>query len=178
VRPETKPCLPAGKDRKPEAIYPFLIFLLIFSLVGCEAFTRKFTRKPKKQDYLIGEVVLEPEEYTEFNMTKEELYRRYFGFWKSWQAELTASLEEGRSKAKKMDCAGEAIKNLVNLRALLDQEKKIQLDGYIDQIKKLNDKISQDPYGADNAANAKVSERIKRDILRDFSYSKIKDNLV
>ncbi|MFH1354807.1 MAG: hypothetical protein ABIH19_01470 [Candidatus Omnitrophota bacterium] len=163
---------------KMKTVYPLFIFLLIFSSIGCEAFTRKFTRKPKKKDQAAIEVVLEPEVYTEFDMTQEELYRRYFTFWKSWQVELTVSLEEGRSKKKKMDCAEEAIKNLINLRALLDEEKKMQLDGYINQIKKLSDKISQDSYGADNAANAKVSERIKREILREFSYNKVKDRLV
>ena len=42
-------------------------------LVGCEAFVRKFTRKPKKEDLPRTEMVLTPEEYKGPQMTKLDI---------------------------------------------------------------------------------------------------------
>ncbi|MCM8783080.1 MAG: hypothetical protein NC909_01600 [Candidatus Omnitrophica bacterium] len=60
-----------------------LFFLLTFSFFGCDAFVRKFTRKPKKDTALQKEMVLVPEEYSSMFKDKEEQYRYYFSFWHS-----------------------------------------------------------------------------------------------
>ncbi|MFA5150687.1 MAG: hypothetical protein WC433_07270, partial [Candidatus Omnitrophota bacterium] len=65
----------------------FTFYFLLFTLCGCEAFVRKFTRKSKK-DKVPVEMVLAPEEWKGPQMTKEEQYRQYFVFWQSWQDEL------------------------------------------------------------------------------------------
>ena len=80
--------------------FTFLICFLVFNLVGCESFTRKFTRKSKKPDQAV-EMVLVPQEYKGPNMTKEELYRQYFLYWKSWQEELINALTQKTSQKKK-----------------------------------------------------------------------------
>jgi hypothetical protein len=158
---------------------PFYILIFAFCILssGCDAFVRKFTRKPKKEAFLAEEMVLVPEEYKGPQMTKEELYRQYFLFWKSWQDELIASLSEKRSQKKQIDCAEEAIKNLVNLKTLLNEEKQKELDIYIKRLKDLRDLISQDLYGSNIVTHLQKAEWIKRDILRNFSYHKVKDIL-
>ncbi|MDI6758639.1 MAG: hypothetical protein QMD94_03070 [Candidatus Omnitrophota bacterium] len=151
------------------------LFFLLSTLIGCEAFVRKFTRKSKKQ---VEEVmVLAPEEYKGPQITKEELYKEYFLFWKSWQDELIGALTEKKGLKKQVDCAGEAIKNLVNLRALLKEEKQKKIDIYIDELKGLELEIAKDLYGSSISLHARSAERIKRNILRDFSYKKNKDFL-
>ena len=76
-------------------------YLLLATLIGCEAFVRKFTRKSKNP---VEEVmVLAPEEYKGPQQTKEELYRQYFLFWKSWQDELIESLLQNKSNKKKVN---------------------------------------------------------------------------
>ena len=62
----------------------FICCLMIAGLVGCDAFVRKFTRKPKKERITKEEMVLVPEEYKS-TMTQEQMYRQYFLFWQSWQ---------------------------------------------------------------------------------------------
>jgi len=153
-------------------------FWLLVTLMGCDAFVRKFTRKPKKEDLPQEEMVLAPEEYKGPQMTKEELYRQYFLFWKSWHDELIESLSQHRSQKKQIDCMEEAIKNLVNLKALLNINMQKKLDVYLFELKELQNQINKDLYGNNAIINARSAERIKRDILRDFSYNKIKNYLI
>ncbi len=150
--------------------------LLIASIIGCDAFVRKFTRKPKKTDIPQEEMVLVPQEYKP-TMNSEQAYRQYFMFWKSWADELVESLLQKRSQKKQIDCVNEAIKNLLNLKALLNEEKQKKLDIYITQLKELQGAISKDLYGANSAANAQVADRIKKNILRLFSYNKIREDI-
>lgn len=151
---------------------------LLSTSIGCDAFVRKFTRKPKRESLPQEEMVLVPEEYKGPQITKEELYRQYFLFWKSWHDELMESLLQNRSQKKKVDCLEEAIKNLDNLKTLLNEETKKKLDVYITQLKVLKDSIAKDLYGTHNTQHFQSAGRIKRDIRRNFSYRKIKDHLL
>jgi DNA repair ATPase RecN len=163
--------------RGKRIIHLFIVYFLIFSFLGCEAFVRKFTRKPKKGNLPKEELVLVPEEYKGPQMSKEELYRQYFLFWKSWHDELIGSLSEGANRKKQKDCLNETIKNLQQLRLLLNDGKKAKLDIYINQIKNLDEIITQDLYGNNIALNRLTAEQIKRNILRDFSYNKISKDI-
>lgn len=156
----------------------FAICYLLFATLGCDAFVRKFTRKPKKDSQSKQELVLAPEEYKPPQMTKEEKYRQYFLYWKSWQDELINALLADASQKKQLDCANEALKNLEQLRATLQETTQKKLDFYINRLKDLKNKLENDPYGNNTAQNRLTAERIRRDILRDFSYNKIKDYLV
>jgi len=138
---------------------------------------RKFTRKPKKENLSKEEMVLAPQEYKGPDMTKEEIYRKYFLYWKSWHDELISSLSPGANHKKQIDCVGQAVKNLEHLKGLLTEDKKKKLDIYINQLNALQDLITKDVYSSNIVANRSTAERIKRNILRDFSYNKIKDYL-
>jgi hypothetical protein len=158
-------------------IIVFLICVLFLSnLVGCEAFVRKFTRKPKKQE-TEEELVLTPEEYKGPQMTKEELYRKYLLYWKSWLDELITALLQNTSHKRQVDCVSEAIENLVALRTLLNENKQKQLNKYINQMNELKDAIIKDVYGSNSNANRQESERIRMNILRYFSYDKISKDI-
>jgi hypothetical protein len=153
-----------------------LFCFLLLGLLGCEAFTRKFTRKSKKSNVAV-EMVLTPEEYKGPNMTKEELYRQYYLYWNSWQDELINALTQKASLKKKVDCAQEALKNLVNMKMMLvaDAQKNFDLE-----IVKLNDLlayIKSDVYGVNDSRNLRVAERIKSNIHKSFIYPKIRNYL-
>jgi hypothetical protein len=152
-------------------------YSLLVTTIGCDAFVRKFTRKPKKEEAPQDEMVLAPEEYKGVQMTKEELYRQSFLYWKSWQGELIESLSNNGNHKKQIACANEAIKNLESLKALLNSQEQLKLEVYIKQLKELRDSITQDVYGNNIFNNRVTAERIKMDILRNFSYKKIKDYL-
>jgi hypothetical protein len=150
----------------------------LVSLMGCEAFIRKFTRKPKNKEFDAEEMVLVPEEYKGPQMTKEELYRQRLLFWKSWQEELINALASSHSHKKRMTCINEAIKNLINARKLLNQQKQQKLDEHLNKMKNLQEEISRDTYGGNTANIRQKAERLKRNILSEFSYRYIKDDLI
>jgi len=164
--------------RRERKLFLLLLILgLVVNLLGCEAFVRKFTRKSKKEK-APEPMVLVPEEYKGPNMTKEELYRQYFLYWKSWHDELIQSLSDEKNHKKQIDCAKEAIKNLYQLRGMLNPDRQSRLDNYIRQTEELKSAVTKDVYGNDLVINRQRAERIRRNMLKDFVYPKIKDCLV
>jgi hypothetical protein len=153
-----------------------LFCFLLLDLAGCEAFTRKFTRKSKKSDQAV-EMVLAPEEYKGPEMTKEELYRQYFTYWNSWQEELINSLSQNASLKKKVDCLQEALKNFTNMKMLLISEAQKNFDPDIVRLNDLLASIRQDVFGTDNNRNLRVAEAIRSAIHRNFVYPKIRNYL-
>ena len=162
--------------RIKEAFLVLLCFFMLLSLTGCESFTRKFTRKSKKSNQPV-EMVLVPEEYKGPNMTKEELYRQHFIFWQSWQDELENALAQKSSLKKKVDCAQEALKNLINMKNMLVAGTQKNLDVYIDKSIDLLGYIKSDVYGTNDSRNLEAAERIKSDIHKGFIYPKIRNYL-
>ncbi|MFA5350458.1 MAG: hypothetical protein WC357_03905 [Candidatus Omnitrophota bacterium] len=162
--------------RLREIFLVLLCYFLLLDLAGCESFARKFTRKSKKADQAV-EMVLVPEEYKGPNMTKEELYRQYFLFWKSWHDELENALTQRSSIKKKVDCAQEALKNLVNMKNMLVADMQKNLDVYINRTIDLLASIKSDIYGTNDSRNLYIAEGIKSDIHKGFIYPKIKNYL-
>jgi hypothetical protein len=149
---------------------------LLFALLGCEAFVKKFTRKPKKPE--VEETpVLVPEEYSLSDISTEERYRQYFLFWKSWQDELINVLGSSTSHKKRGDCIKEAINNLEELLPFLFEEKQKELDVYLERLRQLENDINQDIYGTKLSAHKNKAEILKRNILRDFSYPAVENHL-
>lgn len=160
-------------------IYPsFVVWIMsvVILVTGCDAFVRKFTRKKKSDNLPREEMVLAPQEYKP-SMDKEQLYRQYFLFWQSWQEELIESLTQNESQKKQIDCAQQAIKNLFDLRLLLNEDRQKKLDVYINRMKELQDSLVKDTYTSNVSIYIRDAESIKRGIFRDFSFNKIKKYL-
>ena len=139
---------------------------------------RKFTRKPKKENLPQEEMVLAPEEYQPAPTTGEAVYRQYLLYWKSWQDELIEALLSNSNHKKQVDCAVEVIKNLEELKKLLKDPSRKKMDDYINCANSLLADIQNDPYGSKAVSQRSSAERIRRGVLRDFSYKKIKADLV
>lgn len=156
-----------------------VICCLVLGLIGCDAFVRKFTRKPKKDNLVQQEVVLYPQEYKS-GLTKEQEYRQYFLYWKSWQDELIESLSNTTTPnyKRQVACVEQALKNLLQLRLLLAESVQQKLDKYIKQMNELKASIIDDPYGSQIWVNRSAAERLRSDIFNNFSYNNIKDDLV
>jgi len=153
-----------------------LFCFLLLDLLGCEAFTRKFTRKSNKPDAAV-EMVLVPEEYKGPNLTKEEIYRQYYLYWSCWQNELINALTQKSSLKKKVDCAQEALKNLVQMRMMLVEDAQKNFDRQIAKLTDLRDYIKSDIYGANDNRSLRMAERIKSSIHMGFVYPKIRNYL-
>jgi len=153
------------------------LLTMVCGLIGCDAFVRKFTRKPTK-DAQAPEMILQPEEFKGPQMTKEELYRQYYLFWSSWQEELINALIYKLSQKKQLDCAAEALKNLEQMKLMLKPEKQKIMLAYIEQLKSLISNINSDIYGNDNYNQRVIAQRLKTDIHRDFVYSNVEGGLL
>ena len=165
------------KRRLTRIILLVTCYSLLVTLIGCEAFVRKFTRKSKKEK-APEEMLLAPEEWIGPQMTKEEQYHQYFLFWKSCQDELINALEQNASQKNKNDCAQQALKNMLGMRALLNESKQKQLDIYLRQMADLQSAIKADIYGTSGNPNCQRLEKLKMNILQKFSYNDIKNDLL
>lgn len=153
-------------------LFLFSALCYLLSLTGCDAFVRKFTRKPKKDKLAQEELVLSPVEYDSI-VDKADLYQQYFLYWRTWQEELSESLLTDSNHKKHLQCVNEALKNLQGLKGLLDGEKAGKIAVYIAELVKLKNAIEADIYNVNANINHSASERIRRNILRDFSYRKM-----
>jgi hypothetical protein len=151
------------------------LYFLLSTLIGCEAFVRKFTRKPKKAK--LEEPVFVPEDYSLSDIPVQERYRQYFLFWKSWQDELISVLNSSGSHKKRNDCIKQAIENLGEIRPFLFEEKQKELDVYLQRLRRLEKEIDKDIYGAKLTIHKSRAESLKRNILKNFSYSNVKNYL-
>jgi len=151
--------------------------ILVVNLTGCEAFARKFTRKSKKEKNP-EEMILAPEEWKGPQMTKEERYRQYLLFWKSWHDELVNALLQNSSQKKKIDCAEQAIKNLNGMRSLLNESKQKQLDVYLRQMSDLAGEIKSDVYGTSANSYSLRLDKLRMHMQEGFSYNDIKNDLL
>jgi hypothetical protein len=163
----------------------FKTFVLVFGLltmacglIGCDAFVRKFTRKPKKENLPQDEMVVAPVAYNAPDIGREELYRQYFLYWKAWHNELIDSLSRNNNHKKQLDCAIEAIKNLEQVGTLLNERSRKKAAAYIEQLTELKKSIEADPYGNSLDAQRRNAELLQKGVSRDLSYTKIKDGLL
>lgn len=166
------------KKKITEIVVVVFCFYFLISLIGCDAFVRKFTRKPKKDSVSKEEMVLVPEEYKGPQLTKEQLYRQDFMYWQVWHEELLTSLSRSVNHKKQFDCADRTVKSLMNLRVRLNEPKQKRLDVYLRQLIDLKDDIARDTYGSASEAYNRKAERIRRSIMREFSYSKVSKDLI
>ncbi|MDP2905640.1 MAG: hypothetical protein Q8O22_04995 [Candidatus Omnitrophota bacterium] len=154
-------------------LFPFFFFL--FTFLGCDAFVRKFTRKPKGEPRRVEQVV-EPQVY--MPPAAREQYRDFLLYWQSEQDELINALVTKSSQKKQLSCAKGALKNLNNLRPLLTAAKQKKLDIFIADLEALKSAIEKDPYSNNAANNARSAEHIRRLLPKEFSLNKVSADIV
>lgn len=155
----------------------FCLLAFAFELAGCESLAKKFVRKPKEEKKT-DDVVFAPEEYKGEGVSKQDLYRQYFLYWRTWQDELIDSLERGANHKRQLDSLDEGIRNLENIKPLIKPEVSARLDGWINSLRLLREAVAKDLYSNNFANNRREAERLKREIMREFSFSKIKDSIL
>ncbi len=150
---------------------------LLFTSMGCEAFVRKFTRKPKKDKDKKEEMVLVPVEYNTQKSSKQDLYQQYYLFWVAWQDQLIDSLRYETNRKRSIGCASEAVGNLEQMQKILRKEKQDELAVYIKQSKDLVTAMDEDPYRSKADSYLAAANRLKTQIQKKFSFKKIKGSL-
>jgi len=157
--------------RKNVYVRNLIIFLLCASLCGCGGLQRKFARK-KKEETRITPVI------TTYDYSKElradELYRKHFLFWKSWQTELIDRM--GGTYKKRIECYDYTIASLAEMKKYLKDPKASELEKFIVRIKTIDPEVKEPRLSKSQQYRIRqLLESTKRQMDKLFSYNKVKD---
>ena len=146
-----------------------LILVLCVSSVGCAALQRKFVRKKKEKERYAPVI-------TTFDYSKElrvdELYKKHYLFWKTWQMELIDNVDAGLKK--RTTCYDYTMKNLLEMKGYLKDPKSSELE----VVKTIDPEIREKNLSKNKRYRiTKLLERTLRQIEKRFSYSDVKDFL-
>lgn len=150
-------------------------FLLLTTLFGCEAFRKKFVRKPKEKEV---KIVVETYEYE--SEPAEKTYKRFFLFWRAAHEEMINSLKSQDSNRKKLVFAAEKIiENLQQMRQLLMPQMQARLDTFISEQKDIARQLNR--FKLQHAQLIRIKsmlEKQRRQIQKEFNYKHIQEYLV
>jgi hypothetical protein len=161
-----------GEDMDKKLRYAVIVMLCI-SIAGCAGMQRKFSRKKKEEVKQLPIV-------TTYDYAKEarvdELYKKRFLFWKSWQGELIDRM--GAGYKKRTECYDELTQNLLEMQKYLNDEKYKELESFIVEIKSLDPNVKKiDLTNNERYRISQVLEKTRRLIDKRFSYSHVKNSL-
>ncbi len=153
-----------------------ILLCLSLALTGCEAFRKKFVRKPKKKQI---RVVVSPQEYTPEH-SAQEVYKKYFLFWRASHDELTDSLgAQDANRKKRISSAKKIIENLRQMHGLLILKKQARLDIFIlEQESRLRE---LDRYNLNPGQILRIKSTLnkqRRQIEKEFDYRHIQEYLI
>ena len=151
-------------------------FLLSTSLCGCEAFRKKFVRKPKREKEV--KVVVDTQEYKS-RYSKEADYKRYFLFWRISHQELTNLLDDQEASRKRLlFTAKKIVENLEQMRQLLLPEQQSRLDTLISKQKEIIRQLDRRQLERVQKLRIKsILKKQKRQIQKEFHYQAIQEYL-
>ena len=151
----------------------FIILVLCLSLTGCASLQRKFVRKKKKQDRIAP--VITTRDYSK-GLRVEELYKKHFLFWKSWQMELINRLDA--TYKKRVSCYDYTVDSLMEMKKYMRDPKVKELEPFIKDIKSIESLIKKKRLTKSRKYKIKqMLERTRRQIEKRFSYEDVKDHL-
>lgn len=150
-----------------------LILILFVSSAGCATLQRKFARKEKEEERIAP--VITTYDYSK-ELRVDELYRKHFLFWQSWQTELINRLDA--TLKKRTTCYDYIISSLMEMRKYLIGPKVEELDSFIVEVKSIETDIKDKKLSKSSQYRIKrILERTKRQIDRKFSYPNVKGSL-
>ena len=152
----------------------FLLGISVFCLSSCAALRKKFTRKPKKKEKVIEDVVFTPVEYPEVTYSNEEVYASQYLLWKNWQNELINVLYEDASRKRQISSTDHSLEHLGLMKNLLNVEKQEELGRYIQELSEIRDELANSRFITISSMKRRTIS-IKNKIQKNFSYNSAKD---
>ena len=147
-----------------------LILTTAFTLSRCASAKKKFVRKQKEQ---VIRPVVYTEETTVREYTNKYYYQQHFTYWKTWHEELMNYL--GRNSKRESRSMNELLSNLVDMRNLLNEPKRSELDVHIQELEKISKSLEEGRRGI----NLRMElEKRKRLIASDFHYDKVRESVI
>ena len=158
------------------ASYCLLVTIFSASLCGCEAFRKKFVRKPKEKEV---KVVVQTYEY-ESEYSLENAYKKYYSFWRGAHEELTNLLNaRDENRKRRVFAAEKVVEALLQMQELLLPAKRTRLDNLIitqkDIVKKLD---SHNLTLSQKLHILGTLRKMRRQIQEEFHFKKIQEFLI
>ncbi len=158
---------------KRKFITCILVLILSISFTGCAALQKKFARKKKKEDRPVA--IITTHDYSK-ELRVDELYKKHFLFWQSWQTELMDRMDATRKK--RITCYDYTISSLMEMKKYLVGPKVEELEGFITEIKSIELDIRKKRLSKSGQYRIiRLLEKTKRQIDRKFSYHNVKGSL-
>lgn len=149
----------------------FMLAIIVLNVYGCASFRKKFTREKEKER---PRPVILIEDYNE-DISREELYKKHFLFWKYWELELIDSLEQDNYKKQTLSVS-ETRDNLNSIVGYLIPEKADLIKPYSDGLEKIEAKIKRGfSSSLDRASLKQEVEKHQRMLEKELMYKKMKD---
>ena len=149
------------------------VLILCISFSSCAGLQRKFARKKKDEERPVP--VITTYDYAK-DRRVDELYKKHFLFWKSWQTELINRM--GATYKKRAECFDFTVSSLEEIKKYLKGPKSAELEKFITKIKTIDPEIRELRLSRSQQYRMKhLLETTKRQIDRQFSYTKVKDDL-
>ncbi|UCB56610.1 MAG: hypothetical protein JSV30_05215 [Candidatus Omnitrophota bacterium] len=154
-----------------------ILFLFVASLSGCEAFRKKFVRKPKGEKEI--KVVVNTQEYVS-QYSRKQIYEKYFLFWKAANDELLGLLNiQEVNRKKRIYYAEKIAENLLQMQQLLAPEKQKALDAYIAEQKQIVVELKKYSLSLGKKLQIKgILRKQRREVRKEFSYKNIEEYLI
>ena len=150
-----------------------VIIILCISIAGCAGVQRKFARKKKEEAKTPAIVTMYEYPIAE---RVDELYKKRFLFWKSWQGELIDRMEDNYKK--RTECYDELMQNLLEMQKYLNDEKYKELTAFVTEIKTVDPAVKKiDLTNSERYRITQLLEKTKRLIDKRFSYTHVKGYL-
>ena len=99
---------------KTKILRYIVILFLCLSFAGCATLQKKFVRKKKEEEKPAPVITMY--DYSK-DLRTDELYKKHFLFWKTWQLELIGRMDA--TYKKRNDCYDHIIANLMEMQRYL-----------------------------------------------------------
>ncbi len=142
----------------------------LLAAVGCESFSRKFTRKKTVERDV--EMVLAPEEYAVPGQDPQGLYRQNLLYWGSWYDEFLFALSPGGNRKRQLYCLDESLKHLRACVGIAGAAEQPAAREYVNRILKLRSGVEADIYGNRVESFRNPAEVLKKE-LSVYLYSMV-----
>ena len=158
---------------KAKILRYIVILFLCLSFAGCAALQKKFVRKKKEEEKLAPVITMY--DYSK-DLRTDELYKKHFLFWKTWQLELIGRMDA--TYKKRNDCYDHIIANLMEMQRYLRASQREELQSFLERIKSIEPMIRKGRLSkSEKYRITKLLEDTRRQIEKKFSYSDVKDLL-
>lgn len=157
-----------------------LCLAVVVLLTGCEPLRKKFTRQKKKGDVVNEKFipVLEPEEYHVKKYGAEESYAQHYSLLKVWFSDFASTYDQTSNEKRQIYNLDAALKELKEMRNLLNGPILDELSGVEKQIVLIRDEYTKPKSFRNDARIRSEIRAVQSGINKKFKTDLVKGSFI